>query len=290
MDLGAVGDAAVSYDHSTKRFLSNAMTSTVPDRANNLGGSDNGTQSDAAPHLEAMQAPLDPSEIKVPRHVAIIMDGNGRWASSRGLPRSEGHRAGYENLRRVVGAASQAGVEYLTLFAFSTENWDRPNEEVSGILALAAEVIRIETEELHSNGIRIKHVGRLDRLPQELQDEIAESVELTRDNKGMTLGIAFDYGGRYDVVQAIQRMIKDGLSPDEVTEKKVSNYLFTSSVPDPDLVIRTGGEFRISNFLLWQSAYAEFYSSEVFWPDFDGEQLQKAFEVYTRRERRFGRV
>lgn len=254
------------------------MTSTVPDQAGNRAVS--------GPKTTKSQ----PSDIKVPRHVAIIMDGNGRWASSRGLPRSEGHRAGYENLRRVVAAASKSGVAYLTLFAFSTENWDRPNEEVTGILALAAEVIRIETEDLHSNGIRIKHVGRLDRLPQELQDQIGEAVELTRDNKGMTLGIAFDYGGRYDVVQAIQRIIEDGVAKEDVTEEMVSNYLFTSSVPDPDLVIRTGGEFRISNFLLWQSAYAEFYSSEVYWPDFDGKQLQKAFEVYTRRERRFGRV
>lgn len=226
----------------------------------------------------------------VPAHVAIIMDGNGRWANARGLSRSEGHRAGYENLRRVVAAAAKAHVSYLTLFAFSTENWDRPSEEVSGILSLAAEVIRIETEDLHRNGIRIKHVGRLDRLPEELQTQIAEAVELTRNNSGMTLGVAFDYGGRYDIVQAVQRVIRDGIDPDLVTEKLFSEYLFTSSVPDPDLIIRTGGEFRISNFLLWQSAYAEFYSAEVFWPDFDGEHLQKAFEVYTRRERRFGRV
>lgn len=265
------------------------MRSKASGRADDIAGSPSltGPHNGATPEL----APLsEPSSINIPRHVAIIMDGNGRWASSRGFQRSEGHRAGYENLRRVVAAASQAKVAYLTLFAFSTENWDRPNEEVTGILALAAEVIRIETEDLHSNGIRIKHVGRLDRLPKELQDQIAEAVELTADNKGLTLGIAFDYGGRYDVVQAIQRIMKDGVSPNEVTEEMVSNYLFTSSVPDPDLVIRTGGEFRISNFLLWQSAYAEFYSSEVYWPDFDGEQLQKAFEVYTRRERRFGRV
>lgn len=268
------------------------MTSTVPDQADDLAGSraapgqNNGAKPDAAPDGENPET----SNIKIPRHVAIIMDGNGRWASSRDLPRSEGHRAGYENLRRVVAAAAKSSVEFLTLFAFSTENWDRPNEEVSGIFSLAAEVIRIETEDLHSNGIRIKHVGRLDRLPKDLQIQIGEAVELTCKNKGMTLGIAFDYGGRYDVVQAIQRIMKDGVSPDDVTEDMVSNYLFTSSVPDPDLVIRTGGEFRISNFLLWQSAYAEFYSSEVYWPDFDGEHLQKAFEVYTRRERRFGRV
>ncbi len=261
------------------------MTSTAPDNPGKLAhqGADNGVRPEHQPAHEG-------SDIRIPRHVAIIMDGNGRWAQARGLDRSEGHRAGYENLRRVVAAAAKARVSYLTLFAFSTENWDRPSEEVSGILTLAAEVIRVETEDLHKNGIRIKHVGRLDRLPQELQHQIAEAVEITRNNTGMTLGVAFDYGGRYDVVQAIQQMMKDGIPPENVDEAMVSRYLFTSSVPDPDLVIRTGGEFRISNFLLWQSAYAEFYSSEVFWPDFDGEQLQKAFEVFTRRERRFGRV
>jgi undecaprenyl diphosphate synthase len=232
----------------------------------------------------------EPGHVKVPRHVAIIMDGNGRWAKARRLHRSEGHRAGYENVRSVVAAAAKAGVEYLTLFAFSTENWDRPTEEVTGILSLAAEVIKVETEDLHRNGIRVKHVGRLDRLPETLQTEIREAVELTRKNTGMTLGVAFDYGGRFDVVQAVRRIIKASVPAEEVDEDLLSGYLFTSSVPDPDLIIRTGGEFRISNFLLWQSAYAEFYSSEVFWPDFDGEQLQKAFKVYTGRERRFGRV
>lgn len=258
------------------------MTSIVPDR---MGSAQAGKLT-----VSKTERGIESRGGVVPGHVAIIMDGNGRWASARGLSRSEGHRAGYENLRRVVGAAAKAGVSYLTLFAFSTENWDRPSEEVSGILALAAEVIKVETADLHRNGIRIKHVGRLDRLPEELQTQIGDAVELTRGNSGMTLGVAFDYGGRYDIVQAVQRIVKDGVAPGEVTEDLVSRYLFTSSVPDPDLIIRTGGEFRISNFLLWQSAYAEFHSSEVFWPDFDDEQLQKAFEVYTRRERRFGRI
>ena len=253
------------------------MTSILPDKTGNVArtGSANGT---------------DAEHVKIPRHVAIIMDGNGRWAKARGLHRSEGHRAGYENLRRVVAAAAEAGVEYLTLFAFSTENWDRPSEEVTGILSLAAEVIKVETEDLHRNGIRVKHVGRLDRLPESLQNEIRDSVELTRQNTGMTLGVAFDYGGRYDIVQAVQRIIKAGVPAEEIDEDLLSGYLFTSSVPDPDLVIRTGGEFRISNFLLWQSAYAEFYSSDVFWPEFDGKELHRAFQVYTGRERRFGRV
>lgn len=262
------------------------MTSTVPEQAGpNQASSANSSVTVSATEKDPVQ-----NQGAVPRHVAIIMDGNGRWAKSRGLSRSEGHRAGYENLRRVVSASAKAGVSYLTLFAFSTENWDRPSEEVSGILSLAAEVIKMETEHLHKNGIRIKHVGRLDRLPETLQAEIGEAVTLTSGNAGMTLGIAFDYGGRYDIVQAVQRIICDGVNPEQITEELVSRYLFTSSVPDPDLVIRTGGEFRISNFLLWQSAYAEFYSSEVFWPDFDGAQLLKAFEVYTKRERRFGRI
>lgn len=280
---------AITSDLLDQQPYLKTMTSTVPDQAGNIAGSQDG-QGDLHTIAPDTKKVSESSDLKIPRHVAIIMDGNGRWASSRGLGRSEGHRAGYENLRRVVAAAAKSRVSYLTLFAFSTENWDRPNDEVTGILELAAEVISAETEDLHANGIRIKHVGRLDRLPVELQNRIGEAVELTRDNKGMTLGIAFDYGGRYDVVQAIQRIIDDGVAPDDVTEEMVSGYLFTSSVPDPDLVIRTGGEFRISNFLLWQSAYAEFYSSEVYWPDFDGKQLQIAFEVYTKRERRFGRV
>ena len=218
------------------------------------------------------------------------MDGNGRWAKARNKPRSDGHRAGYENVRRIVSAAATQGVKHLTLFAFSTENWDRPRQEVTGILELAAEVIRFEVEDLHANNVRVKHVGRLDRLPGGLQKEILAAVELTKANTGLTLGVAFDYGGRYDIVQAARQMVIDGIAPEDFTEETFSKYLFTASVPDPDLIIRTGGEFRISNFLLWQSAYAEFYSTPVFWPDFDEDQFQKALEAYAGRERRFGRV
>ena len=218
------------------------------------------------------------------------MDGNGRWAKARNMPRSEGHRAGYENVRRVVRAAGEEDIKYLTLFAFSTENWDRPGEEVSGILALAAEAIRVEAEDLHRNNVRVKHVGRLDRLPAELQQQIQGAVDLTCDNTGLTLGVAFDYGGRYDIVQAARRIAREGIPAEQVTEDLFGRYLFTSSFPDVDLVVRTGGEFRISNFLLWQSAYAEFYSSPVHWPEFDGAQLRKALEAYALRERRFGRV
>ena len=258
------------------------MTSTVPGKAGQTRTTADSRRSPAA-------APEGHGTRK-PRHVAIIMDGNGRWAKARNRPRSDGHRAGYENLRRVVRAAGEQGIQYLTLFAFSTENWDRPSDEVSGILALAAEAIRAEAEDLHRNNVRVKHVGRLDRLPEELQQQIKQAVELTCDNTGLTLGVAFDYGGRYDIVQAARRMVSEGVPPEKITEDLFSEYLFTSAFPDTDLVIRTGGEFRISNFLLWQSAYAEFYSSPVYWPDFDGEQLSKALDAYAHRERRFGRV
>jgi undecaprenyl diphosphate synthase len=253
------------------------MTSTASKRP--------GQQADAAASQHG-----EGDAMRLPDHVAIIMDGNGRWARDRGKRRSDGHRAGYENVRRVVAAAATEGIKYLTLFAFSTENWERPTEEVTGILDLAAEVMRIEVEDLHANNVRVKHVGRLDRLPAGLQKEILDAVELTRDNTGLTLGVAFDYGGRYDIVQATQRIVRDGVKAEDITEELLSSYLFTGPVPDPDLVIRTGGEFRISNFLLWQSAYAEFYSSPVFWPDFDAVQLRKALDAYGLRERRFGRV
>ncbi|MEX0762733.1 MAG: polyprenyl diphosphate synthase [Dehalococcoidia bacterium] len=226
----------------------------------------------------------------VPRHIAVIMDGNGRWAAARRMPRSEGHRAGYENIRRVIEQFSRTGVRYVTLFAFSTENWDRPSEEVSGLLGLLQEVIRLETEALHKNGVRIRHIGRLDRLSRELQDQIHESVEKTRYNKGLTLCVAFDYGGRTDIVQAARRMALDGVPADQIDEKLFSCYLFTADIPDPDLIIRTGGEFRISNFLLWQSAYAEFHSSPVNWPDFGEKEVNAALEEYASRDRRFGRV
>jgi undecaprenyl diphosphate synthase len=225
----------------------------------------------------------------VPRHVAIIMDGNGRWAISRGLPVSEGHHAGYENIRRVVSDFANRGVDFLTLYAFSTENWDRPQTEVNGILDLAIAVIAHEAKELHESGVRIKHLGRVDRLSPELRDELAQAVEMTAGNTGLTLGIAFDYGGRAEIVQAARRMVEDAVSASEVDEQKFSDFLYTSDMPDVDLLIRTGGDFRISNFLLWQTAYSEFYSSETWWPDFFGEHIDKAFEAFNERKRRFGK-
>ena len=225
----------------------------------------------------------------VPRHVAIIMDGNGRWAVARGLDVSEGHHAGYENIRRVVNDFANRGVEYLTLYAFSTENWDRPETEVNGILNLAIAVIAHEAQELHENGIRIKHLGRVDRLSPELRVELEQAVEMTAGNTGLTLGIAFDYGGRAEIVQAAKRMVEETVSPDEVNEQKFSEFLYTSDMPDVDLLIRTGGDFRISNFLLWQTAYSEFYSSETWWPDFFGERIDEAFDAFNERKRRFGK-
>lgn len=228
-------------------------------------------------------------EKNVPRHVAIIMDGNGRWAISRGLDVSEGHHAGYENIRRVVSDFANRGVEYLTLYAFSTENWDRPESEVTGILDLAIAVIAREAQELHESGVRIKHLGRVDRLSPELRDELEQAVEMTAGNTGLTLGIAFDYGGRAEIVQAVRRIVEETVSAEEVDEQKFAGFLYTSDMPDVDLLIRTGGDFRISNFLLWQTAYSEFYSSETWWPDFFGEHIDEAFEAFNERKRRFGK-
>ena len=226
----------------------------------------------------------------IPGHVAIIMDGNGRWASERGLPRSLGHRAGSENVRRVLRSAVDHGVSYLTLFAFSTENWDRPDSEVAGLMGLLSESVRDETQRLHEEGVRIKHIGRLDRLPFELQDSIRRSVELTKDNQEITLSVAYDYGGRAEIIDAVRAVLADNLVPEEITEDVFEGYLRTTGLPDPDLIIRTAGEMRLSNFLLWQAAYAEYYSTPVLWPDFDEAAVAKALAAYGQRQRRYGRV
>ena len=224
-----------------------------------------------------------------PRHVAIIMDGNGRWADARGLDVSEGHYAGFENLRRVVAHLSNRGVEHLTVYAFSTENWDRPESEVNGILNLAIAVIAREAQQLHQSGIRITHLGRVDRLSPELRGELERAVEMTAENAGLVLGIAFDYGGRAEIVHAVKQLIEHGVADSEIDENKFSEYLYTSNMPDVDLLIRTGGDLRISNFLLWQTAYSEFYSSEIWWPDFDAEHVDAALDAFNARQRRFGK-
>ena len=227
---------------------------------------------------------------KAPKHVAIIMDGNGRWAVTRGLSRSEGHRAGTENVRRTIEAFARAGVKYLTLFAFSTENWERPTGEVDSLISIFRDVIGPESENLHRQGVRIRHLGSLQRLPQDLRGAIESSIELTSDNDGLTLSVAFNYGSRTEILDAVRQMMADGLEPGEVTESSFASYLYTSDLPDPDLIIRTAGEMRLSNFLLWQAAYAEFYSTAALWPDFDEIEVHKALDAYSRRSRKFGRL
>jgi undecaprenyl diphosphate synthase len=233
-------------------------------------------------------APARPDAL--PRHVAIIMDGNGRRAGARDRSRSDGHRAGYRNIEPVLQRLRDLGVPYVTLFGFSTENWERPDEEVSGLLDLLALAIDEQAVKLHRNSVRIVHIGRADRLSLELREKVRRAVELTAGNTGMTLCVAFDYGGRDDIVQAVRRMAESGLNAGEITDEAVSAHLYTAGVPDPDLVVRTGGEFRLSNFLLWQSAYAEFYSTPCNWPDFDAAELGKALDAYASRQRRFGRA
>ena len=228
------------------------------------------------------------SSTNVPRHVAIIMDGNGRWAKARGLSRLEGHRAGTENLRRIIRASVELGIQYLTFYAFSTENWSRPKAEVTGLLRILAEVIDKEIKELHEEGARLIHIGHLDGLPKALQKKVQGAIELTRNNQRINILLAFNYGGRDEIVTAIKNMLKDQVNPEDVNVDLVSNYMFTEGIPDPDLVIRTSGEQRTSNFLTWQSVYSEWYFTQVYWPDFNEAELHKAVEAYASRERRYG--
>jgi undecaprenyl diphosphate synthase len=226
--------------------------------------------------------------IVVPRHVAFILDGNGRWAEKRGLPRLEGHRAGIKNIRRLLRYLSERGVEYVTLFAFSTENWSRPADEVNGIFDLLEQMVGAETRELHKKGVRIRHVGRLQGLPRGVQKSINDAVRLTANNKGMTLGVALNYGGRAEILDAVSRITSDKIPPQDIDEKLFGKYLYTDGFPDVDLMIRTSGEMRTSNFLIWQSAYSEYYFTPVLWPDFNEDELEKALLAYSQRHRRFG--
>ena len=216
------------------------------------------------------------------------MDGNGRWALSRGLPRLAGHRAGTENLRRIITACVEFGVKYLTIYAFSTENWGRPREEVDGLMHILEDVIDRELAELNQEGVQLRHIGRLERLDAALQKKVLEAIDLTKGNDRLVLNVAFNYGGRDEIVYAIQKMITDGIEPEKVTSDLIGNYLFTAGVPDPDLIIRTSGELRVSNFMIWQGAYSEWYVTSVYWPDFNKEEFRKALDTYASRDRRYG--
>jgi len=227
---------------------------------------------------------------KIPAHVAIIMDGNGRWARARGLPRLAGHRAGVDNLRRVLEACVEFGVKYLTIYAFSTENWERPPDEVRGLINILEDVIDQQLYELHENGVQLRHLGQLEGLGPSLQDKVRQAIDLTHHNQKLVLNIAWNYGGRDEIVRAIRQLIADGIQPSQVDESLIHRYLYTSDCPDPDLVIRTSGEMRTSNFLIWQTAYSEWYFPQTYWPDFGRQELLQALTEYARRERRFGRV
>jgi undecaprenyl diphosphate synthase len=246
----------------------------------------------AAPVMvaQSVRQTTEKSPARVPTHVAIIMDGNGRWAAQRGLSRQAGHRAGTENIRRVIEAFGDRGVKYLTLFAFSTENWGRPKKEVDALLRLLGRVINREINTLHEKGVRLRHIGRLDPLSQRLQKKVQEAIELTKNNQRMTVSVAFNYGGRAEILDAVRHIVADGLPPERIDEEVFRSYLYTAGLPDPDLIIRTAGELRLSNFLLWQSAYAEYYFTPLYWPDFDAAEVDQALEAYGHRQRRFGMV
>jgi len=223
-----------------------------------------------------------------PAHVAIIMDGNRRWARERGLDELEGHAAGVEKIRWLVEHTLRRGIGYLSLYAFSRENWARPDEEVVGLFRLLEQAIRAETPELVRQGVRVRLLGRLDELPEDLRRSIREALAATDAGQQLTLAVAFNYAGRTELVDAVRSIVAEGLAPGQVDEAAIAARLYTTGMPDPDLVIRTGGEQRLSNFLIWQSAYAEFWSCDILWPDFDEATYDAALEAFARRSRRFG--
>ncbi|MBF6590020.1 MAG: di-trans,poly-cis-decaprenylcistransferase [Ktedonobacterales bacterium] len=226
----------------------------------------------------------------IPRHIAVIMDGNGRWATQRHLPRSMGHHAGVEALRRVVQLCDDQHVPMLSVYAFSTENWGRPQEEVDALMRLMWETIRTDVERLHRNGVRLRHIGRLADLAPDIQEAIRHMMELTQHNTKLHLNVCFNYGGRAEIVDAVREMMAAGMPAEEVTEEAIGRHLYTRDLPDPDLVIRTGGEMRLSNYLIWQAAYAEYYSTPTLWPDFDDADLLAALDAFAGRKRRFGKL
>lgn len=225
-----------------------------------------------------------------PNHVAVVPDGNGRWAEQHGLPRLKGHEAGAKNMWRMVQYLNEYPIRYLTLYGFSTENWNRPEDEVAGLFRILEQIINKYAPEVNKRGIGLRHLGRLGELPQGLQQAINGAVELTKSNTGMTLSLAFNYGGRAEIVDAARRLISDGIPLQNIDEELFSSYLYTAGLPEVDLVIRTADELRLSNFLIWQSAYSEYYFTSVLWPNFDKKEAEKALLSYSQRERRFGRV
>lgn len=225
-----------------------------------------------------------------PKHIAIIMDGNGRWAKQRGLPRSAGHRQGTENLRRIIRAAVEFNIDILTIYAFSTENWNRPRREVNLLMRILEMVIDRELAELDAEGVQIRHIGELEGIPERLQEKVIEACETTAHNSRLILNVAFNYGGRDEIVHAVQDIMRQGIPLESITEETISDHLYTSGLPDPDLIIRTSGEFRLSNFLIWQSAYSEHYYTDVYWPEFDRECLKAAIDDFASRRRRFGKT
>jgi len=227
---------------------------------------------------------------KIPTHVAIIMDGNGRWALEKGLPRVSGHKAGTENLREVIEASVEFGIKVLTIYAFSTENWKRPQEEIQGLMRIFKTMLDRELKNLHENGVQLRHFGRLDRIEQTLKKKVLEAIELTKNNQTLILNIAFNYGGRDEILRAVKNIIQDGRTAEEVDEQLFSAYLYSAECPDPDLIIRTSGEYRCSNFLIWQGAYSEWYFTPTYWPDFGKNDLYQALTVYNQRDRRYGEV
>ncbi len=223
-----------------------------------------------------------------PYHVGIIMDGNGRWAKANKKSRFEGHKAGTENLRRILECSVEFGVKMLTIYAFSTENWKRPPFEVMGLMKILEDVIDRELHELNKNGVQLRHIGRLEKLRPSIRDKVRHAIELTKNNDRLILNVAFNYGGRQEIVHAVQRLIEDNKPVQEVSEELLSSYMYTADCPDPDLIIRTSGEFRTSNFLIWQAAYAEYYITPTYWPDFGKEKYYQALQEFSQRDRRYG--
>lgn len=225
---------------------------------------------------------------RLPVHIAIVPDGNGRWAEQRGLPRLSGHQVGAENMHRMVQYLNEYPIKYVTLYGFSTENWHRPEAEVTGLFRILADFIDKTASEIHQQGVKLRHLGRLEELPQRLQVAIKKAVELTKNNSGMTLSIAFNYGARTEILDAVRRLIAEGVAPQNINEQMFGNYLYTAGLPDVDLLIRTGDELRLSNFLIWQTPYSEYHFTKVLWPDFGKEDVDKALLSYSQRQRRFG--